>query len=60
LQQGKARAHDCSCSELPGPPRHAQLLNKVISLAEAAQGQIQCVEAYRQFHQSLLGEETWL
>jgi hypothetical protein len=43
LQKSKARPHDCSCSELPGSPRHAQLLNRVISLVEAAQGQIQFV-----------------
>ncbi|KAG7527834.1 hypothetical protein FFLO_06559 [Filobasidium floriforme] len=60
LQRGKVRPHECTCSELPGAPRHAQLPNEVITLTEAAQGQIQCVEAYRQLYQSLLGEETWL
>lgn len=50
--------HNCSCPQ--GMPRHAPLSAKTISYAKAAEGQIQCVEAYRQLHRSLLGEETWL
>lgn len=50
--------HDCSCPQ--GVRGHATLDATNISYAKAAEGMVSCLKAYRQLHQSRLGEETWL
>lgn len=52
------KRHDCLCPQ--GVQGHGSLDATNISYAKAAEGLIQWVEAYRQLHRKLLGEDTWL